>query len=69
MGRSLCLMQAKEEQNIKRRVYDALNVLISLGVLVKEGRKITCSKQKALTSLLGSREEEVKSLVRQAANT
>lgn len=31
---------AKEEQNIKRRVYDALNVLISAGVLLKEGKKV-----------------------------
>lgn len=30
----------KEEQNIKRRVYDALNVLISAGVLVKDGKKV-----------------------------
>ena len=29
---------AKEEQNIKRRVYDALNVLIAAGVLIKEGK-------------------------------
>lgn len=28
----------KEEQNIKRRVYDALNVLISAGILTKEGK-------------------------------
>jgi hypothetical protein len=31
---------AKEEQNIKRRVYDALNVLISAGILVKEGKLV-----------------------------
>lgn len=31
---------AKEEQNIKRRVYDALNVLISAGILLKEGKKV-----------------------------
>lgn len=31
---------AREEQNIKRRVYDALNVLISAGILVKEGKKV-----------------------------
>lgn len=30
----------KEEQNIKRRVYDALNVLIAAGVLQKEGKKV-----------------------------
>lgn len=31
---------SKEEQNIKRRVYDALNVLISAGVLIKEGKRV-----------------------------
>lgn len=31
---------AKEEQNVKRRVYDALNVLISAGVLIKDGKKV-----------------------------
>jgi hypothetical protein len=52
-------MQEKEEQNIKRRVYDALNVLISLGVLVKEGRKIACSKGKLLRPIIDFREEEM----------
>lgn len=36
---------AKEEQNIKRRVYDALNVLISAGVLLKDGKKVTKNDQ------------------------
>ena len=31
---------AKEEQNIKRRVYDALNVLIAAGVLLKNGKRV-----------------------------
>ena len=31
-------IQDKEEQNIKRRVYDALNVLIALGVLEKKNK-------------------------------
>lgn len=31
---------SKEEQNIKRRVYDALNVLIAAGVLIKEGKYV-----------------------------
>lgn len=31
---------SKEEQNVKRRVYDALNVLIAAGVLIKEGKKV-----------------------------
>lgn len=30
--------------NIKRRVYDALNVLIALGVLKRYGNKITSKK-------------------------
>jgi hypothetical protein len=38
-------MQNKEEQNIKRRVYDALNVLIALGVLRKDGRKIVSNRR------------------------
>jgi hypothetical protein len=40
-------MQNKEEQNIKRRVYDALNVLIALGVLRKDGRKIVSNRRDA----------------------
>ncbi len=35
---------AKEEQNIKRRVYDALNVLISAGILIKEGKMVRKNK-------------------------
>lgn len=35
---------AKEEQNIKRRVYDALNVLISAGILIKEGKLVRKNK-------------------------
>lgn len=34
----------KEQKNIKRRVYDALNVLIALGKLEKKGRKIMPKK-------------------------
>lgn len=30
----------KEEQNIRRRIYDALNVLISAGCLTKKGKAI-----------------------------
>lgn len=32
--------KAKDEQNIKRRVYDALNVLISADVLKKNGKHV-----------------------------
>lgn len=31
----------KEEQNIKRRVYDALNVLIASKVLSKQGKRVS----------------------------
>ena len=31
---------SSEETNVKRRVYDALNVLIAVGILEKEGRRI-----------------------------
>lgn len=34
----------KDEQNIKRRVYDALNVLISAGVLSKNGKYVISNK-------------------------
>jgi len=32
--------KGKDEQNIKRRVYDALNVLISANVLKKNGKYV-----------------------------
>lgn len=38
------IVENKEEQNIKRRVYDALNVLIALGVLKKDGRRIVSDR-------------------------
>jgi hypothetical protein len=33
-------------RNIKRRVYDSLNVLIALGVLVRNGNRIIRNKPK-----------------------
>ncbi len=33
----------KDEHNVKRRVYDALNVLISAGLLRKEGKEVLCN--------------------------
>jgi hypothetical protein len=33
-------------QNVKRRVYDSLNVLIALGVINRSGNKITKQKEK-----------------------
>ena len=36
----------RERQSIKRRVYDALNVLIAAGVLEKSGKKISISERR-----------------------
>lgn len=47
-GVNCMLMQEKDEQNIKRRVYDALNVLIALGVLRKDGRRIVGDRDNQL---------------------
>jgi hypothetical protein len=33
----------KDEHNVKRRVYDALNVLIAAGLLRKEGKEVVCN--------------------------
>jgi len=33
-----------DEKNIKRRVYDALNVLVAAGLLRKDGKKVFCNK-------------------------
>lgn len=41
----------REEQNIKRRVYDALNVLISAGVLIKEGKRVRKNASSKLIKL------------------
>ncbi len=32
------IIKKKDEHNVKRRVYDALNVLISAGLLKKNGK-------------------------------
>ena len=34
----------KDEQNVKRRVYDALNVLIAADILKKDGKKVMCEQ-------------------------
>lgn len=34
----------KDEHNVKRRVYDALNVLIAAGLLRKEGKDVLCNE-------------------------
>lgn len=33
-------MDSRTEQNIRRRVYDALNVLVAVGLLRKNGKKV-----------------------------
>lgn len=38
------MKQSKEEQNIKRRVYDALNVLIATNILRKTGKFVACDE-------------------------
>ena len=37
--------QAKDEQNIKRRVYDALNVLVSADVIQREGKTVVADSR------------------------
>ena len=37
-----CEMQQKWEKNVRRRVYDALNVLYAAGVLQKHGKHVSC---------------------------
>ena len=38
-------MKKKGELNIKRRVYDALNVLIAVGILRRNGNRILVKKE------------------------
>jgi len=35
--------KSKDEHNVKRRVYDALNVLIAAGMLQKHGKEVLCN--------------------------
>lgn len=39
--------QSKDEQNVKRRVYDALNVLIAADILKKDGKTVFCDESLA----------------------
>lgn len=34
----------KQEKNLRRRVYDSLNVLYAVGVLQKQDKRVTCNK-------------------------
>jgi len=45
-----------DEQNVKRRVYDALNVLIATDVLRKEGKKVFCNPNAELVGIPKRRE-------------
>jgi len=38
---------SKDEQNVKRRVYDALNVLIAADILKKDGKAVYCDDKVA----------------------
>lgn len=42
----------KEIQNLKRRVYDAINVMVALGVLSKERKKISFIDSHKVESLV-----------------
>ena len=34
-------LEPKEQKNIKRRIYDALNVMVAIGYTKKEGKQLT----------------------------
>lgn len=36
------IIKFKQNQNLKRRVYDSLNVLVAAGVLKREGEYVSC---------------------------
>jgi len=40
---SSCMSKEKKEKNVKRRVYDALNVLKAANVLIENQKLVTCS--------------------------
>ena len=60
----------KEEQNVKRRVYDALNVLISAGVLRKCEKKVECFENSFLVgnSFIKQIRDDLGSLNREIVN-
>jgi hypothetical protein len=45
-------MQQKWEKNVRRRVYDALNVLYAAGVLEKQGKEVFCNVDSIFTKML-----------------
>ena len=44
MSDSIIKRTPKEEKNIRRRVYDALNVLLAAKVVDQKGKMIICGK-------------------------
>lgn len=44
-GEDSSSQQLKWEKNVRRRVYDALNVLYAAGVLKKEGKHVSCDNK------------------------
>jgi len=42
-GQKTTTNETKDEKNMKRRVYDSLNILVASGILIKERRKVRCS--------------------------
>jgi len=49
---------SKEEQNVKRRVYDALNVLIAAEILRKEGKLVCCEMSNPTSSNQGKKKNK-----------
>lgn len=56
------LTQTQDIQNAKRRVYDALNVLIAANVLSKNGKLVSPAPEKLKTQSEISKAEELESL-------
>jgi len=50
-GKSMGDTNSKDEQNVKRRVYDALNVLIAADILKKKGKTVFCDDSIVNTGL------------------
>ncbi|CAK69884.1 unnamed protein product (macronuclear) [Paramecium tetraurelia] len=53
----------KDEQNIKRRVYDALNVMIASKVLKKEGKKVISDRQRKTKARINETDYQNEELV------
>ncbi|CAD8082574.1 unnamed protein product [Paramecium sonneborni] len=64
-GRITNSNHSKDEQNIKRRVYDALNVMIASKVLIKEGKKVKADSE---TLILGKNLIQQKSIQKEQLN-